>query len=174
MNDVLIYSTYFVLLINLIVYSYSFFRKEKANVFFVAYLAFCFAMQFTMELLYHLSMTNLIVLNTFFIGQMVLLRIFYNSLTTIRIQKIFIKISLIIALLVLVIQFSMDSSEFLKFNLFEITLTNLLTVIFALFHLYNMLPMQPRAEKDPDNLLHQNKNFLNLPHEFLSLLLLLQ
>lgn len=139
MNDVLIYSTYFVLLINLIVYSYSFFRKEKANVFFVAYLAFCFAMQFTMELLYHLSMTNLIVLNTFFIGQMVLLGIFYNSLTTIRIQKIFIKISLIIALLVLVIQFSMDSSEFLKFNLFEITLTNLLTVIFALFHLYNML-----------------------------------
>lgn len=139
MNDFLIYSTYLVLLINLIVYSYSFFRKGKANVFFVSYLAFCFAMQFTMELMYHLGMTNLVVVNIFFIGQMILLGIFYNSLTQIKSQKIFIKISLVIALLVLAIQFSMDSREFTKFNLFEITLTNLLTVIFALFHFYNML-----------------------------------
>ena len=43
------------------------------------------------------------------------------------------------ALLVLGIQFIIDSSEFFKFNLFEITLTNLLTVVFALFHFYNML-----------------------------------
>lgn len=139
MNDFLIYSTYLVLLINLIVYSYSFFRKGKANVFFVSYLAFCFAMQFTMELMYHLGMTNLVVVNIFFIGQMILLGIFYNSLTQIKSQKIFIKISLAVALLVLAIQFSMDSSEFTKFNLFEITLTNLLIVIFALFHFYNML-----------------------------------
>lgn len=139
MNDFLIYSTYFVLLINLIVYSYSFFRKGKANVFFVSYLAFCFAMQFTMELMYHLGMTNLVVVNIFFIGQMILLGIFYNSLTQVKSQKIFIKISLAAALLVLAIQFGIDSSQFTKFNLFAITLTNLLIVIFALFHFYNML-----------------------------------
>jgi hypothetical protein len=139
MNDFLIYSTYFVLLINLIVYSYSFFRKGKANVFFVSYLAFCFAMQFTMELMYHLGMTNLVVVNIFFIGQMILLGIFYNSLTKVKSQKIFIKISLMAALLVLAVQFGIDSSEFTKFNLFEIILTNLLIVIFALFHFYNML-----------------------------------
>lgn len=96
-------------------------------------------MQFTMEVMYHLRMTNLVVVNMFFAGQMVLLGMFYNSLIQVKSQKVFIKISLIIALLVLGVQFCMNSSVFLKFNLFEIILTNLLTVIFALFHFYNML-----------------------------------
>lgn len=126
------------------VYSYSFFRKGKANVFFVSYLAFCFIMQFSMELWYQLGMTNLVFVNIFFIGQMIMLGIFYNSLTHVKSQKIFIKISLAVALLVLAIQFSIDSSEFLKFNLFEITLTNLLIVIYALFHFYNMLTESKR------------------------------
>lgn len=144
MNELLIYSTYLVLLINLIVYSYSFFRKGKANVFFVSYLAFGFAMQFSMELCYQLGMTNLIFVNIYFIGQMIILGLFYNSLTHIKSQKRFIKISLVTALLVLAVQFCIDSTEFLKFNLFEITLTSLLIVIFALFHFYNMLTESKR------------------------------
>lgn len=96
-------------------------------------------MQFSMELLYQFGKTNLVVVNIFFIGQMILLGMFYNSLTLVKSQKIFIKISLAIALLVLAIQFSMNPNEFIKFNLFEITLTNLLIVVFALFHFYNML-----------------------------------
>ncbi|OIV43915.1 hypothetical protein [Flavobacterium johnsoniae] len=139
MIDFLMYLTYFVLFINLIVYSYSFFRKGKANVFFVSYIIFSAAMQFSMELLYQFGKTNLVVVNIFFIGQMILLGMFYNSLTLVKSQKIFIKISLAIALLVLAIQFSMNPNEFIKFNLFEITLTNLLIVVFALFHFYNML-----------------------------------
>ncbi|TDO68797.1 hypothetical protein EV143_11918 [Flavobacterium chryseum] len=139
MDDFLIYSGYLILLLNLILYSYSFFRKGEANVFFVSYLAFAFVMQFSMELMYHLRMNNLFVVNIFFIGQMILLGLFYNSLLEIKSQKIFVKTSLAIALLVLVIQFVMDSSEFLKFNLFEITLTSLLIVVFALIHFYNML-----------------------------------
>lgn len=139
MIDILVYSTYFVLIVNLIAYSYSFFRKEKANVFLLCYLAFSTVMQLSMELLYHLGMTNLVVVNMFFAGQMLLLGMFYNSLTNVKSQKMFIKISLIIALLVLAIQFCMNSSVFLKFNLFEIILTNLLIVVFALFHFYNML-----------------------------------
>lgn len=139
MDDFLIYSGYLILLLNLILYSYSFFRKGEANVFFVSYLAFAFVMQFSMELMYHLRLNNLFVVNIFFIGQMILLGLFYNSLLEIKSQKIFVKTSLAIALLVLVIQFVMDSSEFLKFNLFEITLTSLLIVVFALIHFYNML-----------------------------------
>ncbi|MET0946461.1 MAG: hypothetical protein ABWY22_13700, partial [Flavobacterium sp.] len=49
------------------------------------------------------------------------------------------KVSLIVALLILAVQLTVDSSQFLKFNLFEITLTSLLIVVFALLHLYNML-----------------------------------
>jgi hypothetical protein len=137
--DFLIFSGYLILLLNLILYLFSFFRKGKANVFFVSYLAFIFIMQISLEVMYRLEINNLFAVNIFFIGQMILLGLFYNSLLPIKSQRIFVKISLVIALLFLLVQFVMDSSQFLKFNLFEITLTSLLIVVFALFHLYNML-----------------------------------
>ncbi|GAA6772588.1 hypothetical protein [Flavobacterium sp. GSB-24] len=84
-------------------------------------------------------MNNLFLVNTFFIGQMIFLGLFYYSILKIKIQKQFVKVSLIVALLVLTIQFVNDPQEFLKFNLFEITLTSLLIVVFALLHFYNML-----------------------------------
>lgn len=139
MIDFLIFSGYLILLINLILYLFSFFRKGKANVFFVSYLAFIFIMQISLELMYRLEINNLFAVNIFFIGQMILLGLFYNSLLPIKSQKIFVKISLVIALLFLFVEFVIDSNQFLKFNLFEITLTSLLIVVFALFHLYNML-----------------------------------
>lgn len=139
MTDFLIYSSYLILLINLILYSYSFFRKEKANVFFVSYLAFSCVLQFSMEIIYSYGLNNLFLVNIFFIGQMILLGLFYNSLFHLKAQKKFVKATLIIALLILSVQFVIDSSQFLKFNLFEITLTSLLIVVFALLHFYNML-----------------------------------
>ena len=139
MDDFLIYSAYLILLLNLILYSYSFFRKEKANVFFVSYLAFSFLLQIYMEIIYFLRGNNLLAINIFFVGQMILLGLFYNSLMHIKAQKLFVKTSLIIALLVLGVQFIMDPNQFFKFNLFEITLTSLLIVVFALIHFYNML-----------------------------------
>lgn len=144
MDDFLIYSSYLILLINLILYSFSFFRKGKANVFFVSYLAFSTVLQFSMELVYHLGMNNLFLVNIFFIGQMIILGLFYNSLFDIKAQKIFVKSALLIALLILLVQFIRDSSQFLKFNLFGITLSSLLIVVFALIHFYNMLTESKR------------------------------
>ncbi|URM37034.1 hypothetical protein [Flavobacterium anhuiense] len=139
MDDFLIYSGYLILLINLLLYSYSFFRKEKANVFFVSYLTFIFIIQISMEILYYLKRNNLFLVNSFFIGQMLFLGLFYNSILKVKSQKQFVKISLVLALLVLIVQFINAPQEFLKFNLFEITLTSLLIVVFALLHFYNML-----------------------------------
>ncbi|MDP5202425.1 hypothetical protein [Flavobacterium sp. DG2-3] len=139
MDDFLIYSGYLILLIDLILYSFSFFRKEKANVFLVSYLAFIFFIQISMEVLYSLKMNNLFLVNSFFIGQMILLSLFYHSILNVKAQKQFVKIWLIIALLALTIQFVNAPKEFLKFNLFEITLTSLSIVVFALLHFYNML-----------------------------------
>ena len=139
MDDFFIYSGYLILLLNLTLYTYSFFRKGKANVFFVCYLAFAFSMQFFMEVMYFLRMNNLFAINIFFIGQMILLGLFYHSLLPIKSQKIFVKASLFVALSILAVQFIMEPVQFLKFNLFEITLTSLLIVVFALLHLYNLL-----------------------------------
>lgn len=139
MADFLIYSGYLILLINLILYSISFFRKEKVNGFFLIYLLFAFSMQISMEVLYHLHFNNLFLVNIFIIGQMVLLGLFYNSLIKIRSQKIFAKSILIAGILILGIQFLIEPKEFLKFNLFAITLTSLFCVVFGLLHFYNML-----------------------------------
>jgi hypothetical protein len=139
MIDFLIYSGYLFLLINLILYTYSFFHKEKANVFFICYLFFAFIMQFSMEWMYHLKLDNLFVINIFVIGQMILLSLFYASILKLKSQKKIVKWSLCFALLILIIQFFIDYKQFLKFNLFEITLTSLLIVVFALLHFYNML-----------------------------------
>ena len=139
MDDFFFFFAYLILLLNLILYSYSFFRKEKANVFFVSYLAFSFLLQIYMEIIYFLRGNNLLAINIFFVGQMILLGLFYNSLMHIKGQKLFVKTSVIIALMVLGAQFIMDPNQFFKFNLFEITLTSLLIVIFALIHFYNML-----------------------------------
>ncbi|MFC0780884.1 hypothetical protein [Flavobacterium sp. HJSW_4] len=139
MADFLIYSGYLILLINLILYSISFFRKEKVNGFFVTYLFFAFSMQISMELLYHLHFNNLFLVNIFIIGQMILLGLFYNSLIKVKRQKIFVKSILLIGILIFCVQFLIEPAEFLKFNLFAITLTSLFCVIFGLLHFYNML-----------------------------------
>lgn len=139
MADFLIYSGYLILLINLILYSISFFRKEKVNGFFVAYLLFSFVMQISMEVLYHLRLNNLFLVNIFLIGQMILLGLFYNSLLKIKSQKLFVKTILLMGIFILCLQFLADSSEFLKFNLFAITVTSLSCVVFGLLHFYNML-----------------------------------
>ncbi|MDR7212645.1 hypothetical protein [Flavobacterium piscis] len=139
MIDLLIYSGYFILVINLILYSFSFFRSEKANIFFVGYLAFVFIMQFIMEVMYYLHMNNLFAVNIFFIGQMIFLGLFYKSVLKNKKQKRFVKYSLITTLLVLLIQFVIDYKQFLKFNLLGITITSLIIVVFALLHFYNML-----------------------------------
>lgn len=139
MTDLVIYSAYFVLLINVVLYMYSFFRLEKANVFLVLYLAFVFVMQFALEVMYHLAMNNLFAINIFFIGQMILLGLFYRSILKNKEQKNFVSWSLVSALLVLGIQLCIDLTQFLKFNLFAITITSLLIVVYALLHFYNML-----------------------------------
>lgn len=139
MDDFLIYFGYFILVINVGLYSFSFFRKEKANVFFMLYLMFSLFVQFGMEFLYHLKMNNLLLMNLFFIGQMVLLGLFYRSLYKQEIQKKFVSIALCFVLLILVARIVYDPGLQFKFNLFQITITSLLTVVFALIHFYNMI-----------------------------------
>ena len=87
MFDFIIYSGYAILIINLILYSFSFFRSEKVNVFFVCYLAFASLMQFFMEVMSHMHINNLFAVNIFFIGQMIFLGLFYKSLLKINKQK---------------------------------------------------------------------------------------
>lgn len=139
MDDLLIYSGYVIILLDLVLYLFSFFRKEKANVFFIVYLAFLVIVLLSMELMFSYRLNNLFLTNVYFIGQMLLLGLFYHSILKLNGQKTFVLWSLGCALLVLAVQYFIEPRQFLKFNLLEITLTSLIIVIFALLHFYNML-----------------------------------
>lgn len=75
----------------------------------------------------------------YFVGQLVLLAIFYFLLVKDVVKKKIIVTGTCAGLLALAIQYSCDPVMFSKFNLFEITITSLLVVFFALLHLYDML-----------------------------------
>jgi hypothetical protein len=144
MDDFLIYLGYIILLINLVLYSISFFRKEKANIFLVLYIAFCSFMQFAMEILYQFAFKNLLVVNIFFIGQFVLLGLFFKSLCENKMQKKCMQISMFFFLFLLVCQYIYDYKFLFEFNLFSITITSLFLVCNALMHLYNQLTTEKK------------------------------
>lgn len=133
------YCGYLILIINFILYSRGFFKFGKAFKIYVIYLFLLVVIQLTMEVLTSLIINNLYLIHLYFIGQFILLGLFYKTLLQNDFQKKVITFSLFLGSLVLVIQYILEPDLFFKFNLFEIVLTSLLVVVFALLYLYNML-----------------------------------
>jgi hypothetical protein len=92
-----------------------------------------------MELCYHLRVENLFLMNSFFIGQLILLGLFYKSLVKIKGQRNFVNYTIVLVLALISISYIIDPSLFFKFNLFEIAFSSIVIVLFAFLHLYNML-----------------------------------
>lgn len=144
MDDFLIYLSYSILVLNLIVYAISFFKKEKVNGFFLIFLLFVTTIQLSMEIFYHLHKNNLFLLNLYFIGQMIMLGLFYGSLTNSRSQKAIIYITMALNATIIGIQSWMDYEQFFRYNLLVIVITNLSVIAFAVLHLYNMLTSEKK------------------------------
>lgn len=144
MDDFLIYLNYGVLILNLILYAISFFKKEKVNGFFLIYLLFVTIMQLSMEVFYHLHKNNLFLMNLFFIGQMMMLGLFYSSLMNDRSQKTIIYSTMALNVTVIGVQIWLDYEQFFQYNLFVIVITNLSVIVFAVLHLYNMLTSEKK------------------------------
>lgn len=127
------------MVLNVVLYTVSFFQVKKANGFFMTYLYFAFIMNAIMYVYYILHRSNLVFMNLFFIGDMVLLGLFYSSILKTKWQKMGVKLSIVTALLFLIIQIVLNVKQLFTFNLFVIALTCTSLVIFAVMHLYNML-----------------------------------
>lgn len=78
-------------------------------------------------------------MNIYFVGQMILLGLFYNSIALLKVQKQIMNSILVASTIAIGIHSFLDSSQFFKYNLFVIVVSNLCVLIFAAFHLYNML-----------------------------------
>lgn len=130
---------YLILLLNLILFIKGFRNNGKAYSIFTWYLGVIFLVQITSMTLKKFNIDNLFLSHFYFIGQFVLLSLFYLHILKEEIQKKIVKVCLVIGLLALGIQYVNDFSLFLKFNLFEIFITSLLLILYATFHFYNML-----------------------------------
>ncbi|AYN04962.1 hypothetical protein EAG11_12930 [Flavobacterium sp. 140616W15] len=130
---------YFLLLINFIVFAFGLSKKQKSYVIFTVYLFLIVCIQIITLVLRKLGLNNLFLSHFYFIGQFIMLGLFYFNLITDKFQKKVIKITVILALLSLAIQYSIRPDLFFKFNLYEIFITSFLLLIFATFHFYNML-----------------------------------
>ncbi len=130
---------YLLLLINTIVFSIGFFNKGKAYRIFSGYLIIMFFIQITVSIFQYMKMDNLFISHFYFILQFVFLSFFYLNLKLNFYQKKYVKGGFIFCLVSLSIQYSMNPSLFMKFNLFEIFITSFLIVTYATFHLYNLL-----------------------------------
>lgn len=130
---------YLILLLNLILFIKGFRNNGKAYSIFTWYLGVIFLVQITSMTLKKFNINNLFLSHFYFIGQFVLLSLFYLHILKEEFQKKIVKVCLVIGLLALGIQYANDFSLFLKFNLFEIFITSLLLILYATFHFYNML-----------------------------------
>jgi hypothetical protein len=130
---------YFLLLINFIVFAIGLSKKQKSYVIFTVYLFLIVCIQIITLVLRKLGVNNLFLSHFYFIGQFLMLGLFYFNLIADKFQKKVIKITLVLALLSLVIQYSIRPDLFFEFNLYEIFITSFLLIIYATFHFYNML-----------------------------------
>jgi hypothetical protein len=139
MHYYIVYVGYFFCLINLILFFKDIFNKGKSYKIFAGYLGAIFCIQMISWFFAHLNIKNLFLSHFYFIGQFLLLGLFYYGLVGGKKQKNIVKYCVIISFLALLFQYVLDPSQFYKFNLFEIALTSLLGILFAVLHLYNML-----------------------------------
>ena len=106
---------------------------------FTFYLIGTALVQIVSKIFLNLYANNLFLSHYYFIGQFLLLGLFFKSLFTNRIQKSVANWILIIGIILLAAQYSMYPNVFYKFNLFEIFVTSFLVIILAAMHLYNLL-----------------------------------
>jgi hypothetical protein len=140
MNQILAYIGYFFLLLNFILFLKSIAHKGKAYKLFVFYLGLILIVQILSEILIRKRTNNLYLSHFYFIGQFIILSLFYfNLLKKVDLQRKIVKGGLVAVLLILGVQYFNDPSLFLKFNLFEIFITSFVIIIYAAFHFYNLL-----------------------------------
>lgn len=127
------------LFLNLVLFAKCFLSQGKAFSIFTFYLVLMFVIQISSNIMSKLNINNLYLSHFYFIGQFIVLGLFYGTIfKTQKLKKNILLLGLM-GLAVILVQYIFDPSQFFKFNLFEISITSLLVLIFAVIHLYNML-----------------------------------
>lgn len=139
MKQFLAYFGYLLLLLNFILYVSAYFKNNKAYKIFTIYLFVMMCVQLSSHLCMRFYSNNLYLSHFYFIGQFIILSLFYLKLIKENFQRRVIAIGFVLVLSTLSIQYVIRPELFFKFNLYEIFITSFLLIIYATFHFYNML-----------------------------------
>lgn len=134
------YAALIILAINVIIYFKSCRGKYSTALFyFKAYLLVTFTILVMSNLFAYLRVNNLFLSHFYFIFQFILLSFFYKKTLITKNQKKSITIILLGVLSIITLQYSLNPSTFLRFNILEIFLCSFPLVIYSIVHLYNSL-----------------------------------
>jgi len=133
-NDVfrnVAYLGYIVLAINTFIYFKSYRDKSVAFKIFSFYLILCLLIQLTTSVFRLYKIDNLFLSHFYFIGQFVLMSLFFKQLLKgIAIKKM-ISIVLILVLIFSGFYYIIDPFRFLKFNIYEIAATSIPLIVYS-------------------------------------------
>lgn len=120
--EIVTYSGYLLLLVNIIVYFNSPFFKKAPFKIFAFYLLAMGIIQIISQSYYILNVNNLFLSHYYFIVQFLLLSLFYTKLIP---SLKLIKILTLVVILCIAIKFFLDPKMYFKFSLFEIIICSI-------------------------------------------------
>ena len=124
---------------NMILYSYHFKRLESPLKNITIFLQFIFCINSGGFVLSAYRINNLFLSHIYFVGQFILLSLFYKKLEFNKKQLLYLSYSLVIIPLVLILQYIIFPQCIFKFNEMEVIICNFTLILFSLFHFYNSI-----------------------------------
>jgi hypothetical protein len=124
-NSIIVNTGYFVLIINTVLFSINYLKKEKAVNYFIMYLLLCFFVQIYSGYLNSLNEHNLFLTHYFFIGQFIFLSLFFSTIINFKKAKNIIKFSIVIIPIIFAIYFYYYPETYKIWNIPEIIVTSI-------------------------------------------------
>lgn len=134
--NLIVYTGYFLLFINIIFYSKSYRNKSMAFRVIIGYLLYTFIIQMFADYMSEHKIHNLFLTHYYFIGQLILFSYFYYLLLNKPIFKKIIIVVLSIVTTIIGVQYFNTPELYYTFNLWEVVLSFTPIVIYSLFYFY--------------------------------------
>ena len=124
---------YFFLAINTLSFIISYTKKDKALKYFIMYLILCCTIQFYSSYLSHLKEHNLFLSHYYFIGQFILLSLFFSTLFKVKKYKIVNRFLIFLVALSLIIYLKVNPKIYIKWSELEIVITSIPLIIYSFY-----------------------------------------
>jgi hypothetical protein len=133
LDDFIVNTGYFFLILNTFVFILSYTKKDKALKYFILYLVLCLVVQLYSSHLHDLRINNLFLSHYFFTGQFIFLSLFFSTLLSFKKFKILNWILTLVIALYFIIYLYNSPEAFKKWNQLEIATTSIPLLVYSVY-----------------------------------------